>query len=97
MRTGVVTFDQFLEAGALSTQVVYTGGLGTDLADVLVNGFDDLVGAVSHQVVFMVKRAPDPEVLSVSDPTGQVSLGAQFDWLPWVRKVLLGYRVMTIY
>lgn len=95
-RTGIVWFNFTLEYGPRALKVVYTGGLGTSVADIITNGYEDLIGAVERQVVFDYKRRADPEVAGVSDPSGNVSFNAQIRWLPTVKDILDSYRVVSV-
>lgn len=89
---GRVVMDTPLVQGIGSVKVVYTGGMGVNVSDMIANGFEDIVHAVETQVVFMLKRRANPEVAAVTDPGGNVSFAQQIDFLPYVRKALKEHR-----
>lgn len=91
--TGIVTMDYELVYGPGAVKVTYTGGLGTDVDDVIANGFGSIVLAVETQVVHLFKRRASPHLAGFTDPAGGASFGGSVDWIPMAKTLLDPYRV----
>jgi len=96
--TGRLVVDKIaLPRGVGALQVIYTGGMGTDTANFIVN-FPDVSNAVDLQVAFIYQRRNQFSLSSTSQEGGSVSFTPppSMNLLPGVRMVLTQVKRMRL-
>ena len=87
--SGLLHLDGFVPAEGYGVlEVVYTGGMGTDVDDFIVN-YPDIAHAIDEQIVHLLQRKDSMGATAVSVAGGSISHAGAVQWLPHVKTLLL--------